>query len=204
MLLHGIRDGLNGQDQLTLRWLESLRFLKLLYTSMQSRKPQVSMASHLEIHQGRSREGHTSQTKSLHGVSPWNPPKVTRRPYKPIPLTRKSRPVIWFTATKGGLQQDIMTYLTAHRKGLERVTVGLSQTGGILQGVHETTVQLALNGTHSDQKHVLVLLRQCMLKYCVATSGKIKISKALYFAQLWFSISCAGFQALFHLQQLQL
>lgn len=53
MLLHGIRDGLNGQDQLTLRWLESLRFLKLLYTSMQSRKPEVSMASHLEIHQGR-------------------------------------------------------------------------------------------------------------------------------------------------------
>ena len=76
-----------------------------------------------------------------------------------------------------------MTYLTAHRKGLERVTVGLSQTGGILQGVHETTVQLALNGTHSDQKHVLVLLRQCMLKYCVATSGKIKTSKELYFAE---------------------
>lgn len=88
MLLHGIRDGLNGQDQLTLRWPEALRFLKLLYTSMQSRKLQVSMASHLEIHQRWSREGHTSQAKSLNGISPWNPSKkVTRRPYKPIPLS---------------------------------------------------------------------------------------------------------------------
>ena len=65
----------------------------------------------------------------------------------------------------------MLAHLTADREGLERVAVGLSQTGGILQRVHETSVQLALNGTHSDQEHILVLLRQSMLKYCVAASG---------------------------------